>query len=133
MVRNHCRTTGRRSCVLVIVDSCRHHRVLLPGQHHAGGWIATQGLPPKRLFLGPQRQEIFAITLLGCHVAYANFLLDFFIFYRFVCLPFVSSFGVRPYVFLSVHPIKCVYISLMCVCMSVTFLISNFLLLTSYF
>ena len=43
----------------------------------------------------------------------------------------VYSFGVRPYVCLSVRPIKYMYVSLMCVYMSVTFLISNFLLLTS--
>ena len=56
---------------------------------------------------------------------YANFCVRFlYCISLYVCLSFHRLF---------VRPIKCVYVSLMCVCMPVTFLISNFLLLTSYF
>ena len=51
----------------------------------------------------------------------------------YICLSFLRLIvWFRPYVCLSVRPIKCVYVSLMRVCMSVTFLISNVLLQTSY-
>ena len=49
-----------------------------------------------------------------------------FFLYSIVCLPFVSSSDQV----VSVRTIKSVYVSLMCVCMSVTFLISIFLFLS---
>ena len=54
------------------------------------------------------------------------FVLDCFILYQFVCLPFVSLPDCLVSIRMSVCPSdKRVDVSLMCVCMSVTFLISD--------